>query len=92
MYNDLALAASTSMHVEKLLAPCPVTADKLQAKERGVSVMTKKQIIRRFHRLRGVEAKEEFMKRNGIKFTYDSFYNMTVFADDGTLQLFPIMK
>jgi hypothetical protein len=54
--------------------------------------MKKKQIIRKFHRLRDVKAKEEFMKRNGIKFTYDSFYNMTVWADDGTLQLFPIMK
>ena len=54
--------------------------------------MLKKQIIRKFHRLRGVEQKEEFMHRNGIKFTYDSFYNMTVFADDGTLQLFPIRK
>jgi hypothetical protein len=54
--------------------------------------MSKKEIIRRFHRLRGVEAKEEFMKRNGIKFTYDSFYNMIVFADDGTLQLFPIRE
>ena len=52
--------------------------------------MVKKQIIRKFHRLKGVEAKEEFMKRNGIKFTYDSFYNMTVWADDGILQLFPI--
>ena len=54
--------------------------------------MKKKQIIRSFHRLKGVEAKEEFMKRNGIKFTYDSFYNMTVWADDGILQLFPIIK
>ena len=54
--------------------------------------MKKKQIIKSFHRLRGVEAKEEFMKRNGIKFTYDSFYNMTVWADDGILQLFPIKQ
>lgn len=54
--------------------------------------MLKKQIIRKFHRLSGVEQKEEFMRNNGIKFTYDSFYNMTVFADDGTLQLFPIRK
>ena len=54
--------------------------------------MCKKQIIRHFHKLRGVEQKEDFMRRNGIKFTYDSFYNMTVFADDGTLQLFPIRK
>ena len=54
--------------------------------------MKKRQIIRKFHRLRDVEAKEEFMKRNGIKFKYDRYHNMTVFADDGTLQLFPIMK
>lgn len=54
--------------------------------------MLKKQIIRKFHRLRGVEQKEEFMRRNGIKFTYDSFYNMTVFADDGVLLLFPIKE
>ena len=51
-----------------------------------------KQIIQNFHRLRNIEDKEEFMRRNGIKFTYDSFYNMTIWADDGTLQLFPIMK
>ena len=55
-------------------------------------IMLKKQIIRKFHRLRDIEQKEEFMRNNGIKFTYDSFYNMTVFADDGTLQLFPIRK
>jgi hypothetical protein len=54
--------------------------------------MLKKQIIRKFHRLRGVEQKEEFMRRNGIKFTYDSFYNMTVWADDGVLLLFPIKE
>ena len=54
--------------------------------------MCKKQIIRHFHKLRGVEHKEDFMRRNGIKFTYDSYYNMTVFADDGVLQLFPIRK
>lgn len=54
--------------------------------------MLKSQIVRKFHKLKGVEAKEEFMRRNGIKFTYDSFYNMTVWADDGTLQLFPIRE
>ena len=54
--------------------------------------MLKKQIIRKFHRLKGIEQKEEFMRRNGIKFTYDSFYNMTVFADDGVLLLFPIKE
>lgn len=54
--------------------------------------MLKKQIIRRFNRLRSVEQKEEFMRRNGIKFTYDSFYNMTVWADDGILLLFPVRR
>ena len=54
--------------------------------------MRKKQIIKRFHRLRDLERKEEFMKRNGIKFTYDRYHNMTVYADDGTLQLFPIIE
>lgn len=54
--------------------------------------MNKKQIIRNFHRLKDIKRKEEFMINNGIKFTYDSFYNMTIWADDGTLQLFPIVK
>ena len=54
--------------------------------------MLKKQIIQRFKRLSGVEQKEDFMRRHGIKFTYDSFYNMTVWADDGVLLLFPIRK
>ena len=54
--------------------------------------MRKKEIIRNFKRLHGVEKKEGFMKANGIKFTYDSFYNMIIFADDGTLQLFPLRK
>lgn len=54
--------------------------------------MKKKQIIRNFHRLRDVERKEEFMRSNGIKFTYDCYHNMTVYADDGTLQLFPIIE
>lgn len=54
--------------------------------------MRKKEIIKNFHRLHGVEKKEGFMRANGIKFTYDSFYNMVVFADDGILQLFPIRK
>lgn len=78
------------MLVAKPLALCLVMADKQKAKERGVITMVKKQIIRKFQRLKGVEAKEEFMKQNGIKFTYDSFYNMTVWADDGILLLFPI--
>ena len=54
--------------------------------------MCKKQIIKHFHKLKNIEDKEEFMRRNGIKFTYDSFYNMIVWADDGTLQLFPVRR
>ena len=52
--------------------------------------MNKAKIIRNFRRMPKVEQKEEFMKRHDIKFVYDSHYNMTVYADDGTLQLFPI--
>jgi len=54
--------------------------------------MSKKEIIKHLRRLQGIDKKERFMKENNIKFTYDSFYNMVVFADDGTLQLFPIRK
>ena len=53
--------------------------------------MRKSKIIKHFRRLRDLKAKEDFMRENGIKFTYDEFYNMTVWADDGTLQLFPII-
>lgn len=54
--------------------------------------MRKSQIIKHFKRMPDVEDKEKFMHENNIKFTYDDFYNMTVHADDGTLQLFPIKK
>ena len=54
--------------------------------------MRKSKIIKHFMRLRDIKAKEEFMKANNIKFTYDEFYNMTMWADDGTLQLFPIIE
>jgi len=54
--------------------------------------MRKSNIIKNFHRLRTIEQKEEFMRRNGIKFKYDRYDNMTVWADDGTLQLFPIRR
>ena len=50
--------------------------------------MSKKEIIRNFRRLHGVERKEAFMKANNIKFTYSSSYNITVWTDEGTLQLF----
>ena len=52
--------------------------------------MRKRQIIKHFKRMPNVEQKEKFMLENNIKFTYDNFYNMTVWADDGTLLLFPI--
>lgn len=54
--------------------------------------MRKSKIIRHFRRMPETAQKEEFMKRNSIKFEYDAYNNMTVFADDGTLQLFPIDK
>ena len=54
--------------------------------------MSKKEIIRRFHRLHGIDEKEEFMRENNIKFTYDSFYNVVIFADDGVLRLFPVRE
>lgn len=55
-------------------------------------LLSKKEIIKNFRRLQGIDQKEEFMRENNIKFTYDSFYNVVIFADDGTLQLFPIRK
>ena len=54
--------------------------------------MRKSKIIKNFNRLPSIEQKEEFMRSNGIKFKYDRDGNMTVFANDGTLQLFPIRK
>ena len=54
--------------------------------------MRKSKIIRHFRRMPKLEQKEEFMRRNKIKFTYDMHHNMTVWADDGKLQLFPIVK
>ena len=52
--------------------------------------MRKREIIKNFKRMQGVQAKETFMREHNIKFTYDSDYNMIVWADDGVLQLFPI--
>lgn len=54
--------------------------------------MRKSKIIKHFKRMPELWQKENFMRQNNIKFTYDAFHNMTVWADDGTLQLFPIMK
>ena len=54
--------------------------------------MLKSKIIRHFDRMPTLKQKEEFLRQNGIKFVYDIYHNMTVFADDGTLQLFPIVE
>lgn len=54
--------------------------------------MRKSKIIKHFRRLPNIEDKEVFLKENNIKFVYDAFFNMTVYADDGTLQLFPIIE
>lgn len=52
--------------------------------------MQKKEIIKHFRRMPTMERKEQFMCDHRIAFVYDDFDNVTVFADDGTLQLFPI--
>ena len=52
--------------------------------------MRKREIIKHFRRMPTIERKEQFMRDHGIAFVYDDFDNMTVWADDGTLQLFPI--
>ena len=52
--------------------------------------MKKKELIRHFRRMRNIDQREEFMRRHEIKFSYDKYDNVTVFADDGTLQMFPI--
>ena len=54
--------------------------------------MNKKEIIKRFHRLPGADAKESFLRENDVKFTHDSFDNIIIWADDGTLQLFPVRR
>lgn len=54
--------------------------------------MRKSKIIKYFRHMPELKQKEEFMQKHGIKFVYDIHYNMTVFADDGTLQLFPIVE
>ena len=52
--------------------------------------MRKREIIKHFRRMPSIERKEKFMRENGIKFSCDKHHNVTVWADDGTLQLFPI--
>ena len=54
--------------------------------------MKKKEIIRNFRRMSTFEQKEKFMHRNGIKFSCDRYHNITVWAEDGTLRLFPIIN
>ena len=54
--------------------------------------MRKSKIIQYFKRMPKLEQKEEFMRQHNIKFTYDVHYNMTVWADDGKLFLFPIVN
>lgn len=60
-------------------------------KEKGSDAMTKKEIIRRFRRMPEFARKADFMKANGIKYRVNRYNNVTVYADDGTLQLFPII-
>lgn len=54
--------------------------------------MKKNKIIKNFLRMPHIEQKERFMKENGIEYTCDEFNNFTVYADDGTLQLFPVER
>lgn len=54
--------------------------------------MTKAKIIRKFLRMPRLEQKENFMREHNVRFEYDCHHNMTVYAEDGTLQLFPIIK
>ena len=54
--------------------------------------MKKSKIIKNFKHMPCTDQKEQFMRDNGIEYSYDEFNNMTVYADDGTLRLFPIDK
>lgn len=54
--------------------------------------MLKHKLIKHFRRMPEFEQKAEFMKRNGVRFMCDQHHNVTIFADDGTLQLFPLVK
>lgn len=51
--------------------------------------MTKKEIVKTFNKLHNIAEKEKFMKANDIHFTYNSFYNLIVWAEDGILELKP---
>lgn len=54
--------------------------------------MNKKEIIRRFRKMPDFARKADFMKANGIRYYVNRYHNVTVYADDGTLQLFPIIE
>ena len=54
--------------------------------------MSKKESLRNFRRMSTFEQKERFMLRNGIEYRVNRYHNVTVYADDGTLQLFPIIE
>ena len=54
--------------------------------------MRKKEIIKHFRRMPSFERREKFMRENNIQFSCDRFHNVTVWAEDGTLQLFPIIN
>ena len=54
--------------------------------------MRKKEIIRHFFRMKGVDEKENFMKNHDVKFTYDSSYHMIIWAEDGCLELYPTYR
>lgn len=54
--------------------------------------MNKKELIKSFYKLKGVDEKENFMKMHNIKFTYDSFYHMIIWVDDGCLEFYPAYR
>lgn len=51
--------------------------------------MHKKEILKNLQALPNIVEREKFMKANGIKFTYNSFYNLIVWAEDGVLEFMP---
>ena len=51
--------------------------------------MHKKEILKNLQALPNIVEREKFMKANGVKFTYDSFYNLIVWAEDGVLEFTP---
>ena len=49
--------------------------------------MTQRDIKIAFKKLKGVVEKEDFMKHNGVKFTYNSKNKVVIFTDDGVMEL-----